>query len=418
MASIFRRTYKRPIPDGAEIVTRKGAKYARWKDKRGRTKSAPLAEDGKQIVLQYRQWYIEYEGEGGRRVRVKGYTDREATEQLARDKVKLAERIQSGAVTVDMNRLGMETSEAIAAWTADLVRRGKSAGYVYNIRLYVTRMAEACDWPTLGSIRSDSLIAWLADLQSGARHISGQVKTLAPTTLNLYLDSAQALIRWCMAQRPPWMPQNPLEGVAKCGKGELRREKRALILHELVRLKKASGKRWVIYLTAALTGLRRSELKRLQWGDVHLDAEHPYIQLRAIATKARRGDVIPINPELLEALREHRGGRKSDHPTDPVFKSIPNYAAYRKDVEVRAKIPWRDAQGRLASFHCLRKTFGTYLALADVPLRVAMEMMRVTDAKLLTNIYTDAKLLNTSAAAARLPRLVTTEEIEGETAAG
>jgi hypothetical protein len=219
MASIFRRTYKRPIPPGSEIVTRKGQRVARWKDKRGRTKSAPLADDGKQIVLEYRTWYIEYEGEGGRRIRVRGYTDREATEQLARDKEKLAERIQSGAVTVDLDRRGMETAEAVAAWTADLVRRGKSEGYVYNMRHYVTRMAEACDWPTLGSIRSDTLIAWLADLQSGARHISGQVDTLAPSTLNLYLNSAQALIRWCMAQRPPWMPSNPLEGVAKCGKG-------------------------------------------------------------------------------------------------------------------------------------------------------------------------------------------------------
>ena len=71
------------------------------------------------------------------------------------------------------------------------------------------------------------------------------------------------------------------------------------------------------------------------------------------------------------------------------------------------------AHGRLASFHCLRKTFATYLALADVPLRVAMEMMRVTDAKLLNGVYTDAKLLNTSAAADRLPRLHRPPAVEG-----
>jgi hypothetical protein len=113
-----------------------------------------------------------------------------------------------------------------------------------------------------------------------------------------------------------------------------------------------------------------------------------------------------------EALRQHRpANAKGD---DPVFRTVPRYETYRKDVEIRAKIPWRDAQGRLASFHCLRKT---YLALADVPLRVAMDMMRVTDAKLLTGIYTDAKRFNTSAAAARLPRLVRLEGLD-ETAAG
>src|SRR5262249_52457847 len=202
-------------------------------------------------------------------------------------------------------------------------------------------------------------------------------------------------------------------GIQKADESIRRREKRALALDELGRLKDVSKRRWVVYLTAALTGLRRSELKRLQWGDMHLDAERPFIQLRASATKARRADVVPINPELLEALRRHRP--RYCRPQDPVFRSIPKYGTYRKDVEVRAKIPWRDGQGRLASFHCLRKTFGTYLALADVPLRVAMDMMRVTDAKLLTSIYTDARLFNTSAAAARLPRLVKPDE-EADTA--
>ena len=126
--------------------------------------------------------------------------------------------------------------------------------------------------------------------------------------------------------------------------------------------------------------------------------------------------MVPINPELLEALREYRPADASD--SDPVFAALPKYETYRKDVEVRAGIPWRDAQGRLASFYCLRKTFGTHLALADVPLRVAMEMMRVTDAKLLTNIYTDARLLGTAAAAARLPRLVRPDADEDEAAAG
>ena len=72
MAHLRKTPYTKPIPPGAEIVTRKGEKYARWKDSRGRTKSAPLDKDSKQIILEYRQWYIEYEGPDGRRIRVKG----------------------------------------------------------------------------------------------------------------------------------------------------------------------------------------------------------------------------------------------------------------------------------------------------------------------------------------------------------
>jgi integrase len=392
MASVFRRSYRRPLPEGAEVVTRRGERLARWKDRAGRTRTAPLADDG-QIVLEYRCWYVEYGGADGRRVTVKGYTDREATEQLARDKERLAARIRAGLVEVDTDRAATPFPEALAAWLADLARRGKSKKHCYNMGLLVGKIGKACGWPTLGAVRSDTLSAWLAQ-----RAAAG----LAPRTTNYYLASARTFIRWCCRQAPPWLKGNPLDGVGRADVTTWVRQKRALTLEELDALRRASGKRWVVYLTAALTGLRRSELKRLLWGDVRLDATPPHLQLRRAATKAKRADTVPINGELLEALRAHRPeGARADQP---VFRTVPSGTTYHQDTE-RAGIAWRDAQGRLASFHCLRKTFCTYLALADVPIRVAMDLMRVTDAKLLTDTYTDAKLFNTSAAAARLPRL-------------
>lgn len=412
MASIYRQTYKRPIPEGAELFTRKSKRFARWKDASGRNKTAPLSEDGASIVLEYRCWYFAYEGAGGRRIVVKGYPDKEATEAMARDQEKLAARIQAGLVTVDLDRASMPIAEALDAWVADLDRRGNSPEYVYRMRLLMNKMTTGCGWSTLASIRSDSLTVWLAKMKEAGLWGNWKNKTggLSGRSLNQYLETARAFVNWCCAHDPPWLPGNPLARIQMADESDKRREKRAYTLDELDRLKKVSGKRWVVYLTAALTGLRRSELKRLQWGDVRLDAEPPFIQLRAKATKAKRDDTTPINPELLEALRAHR---PADASADQrVFPTLPVYDTYRKDVEKRAGIPWRDAQGRLASFHALRKTFGTYLALADVPLRVAMDMMRVTDARLLTGVYTDARLLNTTAAAAKLPRLAKMDEPE------
>jgi integrase len=414
VATIFKPTYKRPLPKGAKIVTRKGQQLARWKDGAGRTRSAPLSEDGKSIVLEYRHHYIEYFGPDGRRIRVKGYTDREATEQLARDTVKLSERIQAGCVTVDMDRARMPLTEALDAWLADLRRRGNSDGYVYNMGLLVRRMADACNWPTLGSIRSDSLTSWLADLNDGKVLLPSRKKRKdagppSGRTLNQYLETARAFVNWCCRQKPlPWLAENPLDGIDKADESEVRRQKRAFTLDELGRLKVASGKRWVIYLTAALTGLRRSELARLQWGDLQLEAVQPFIQLRAAATKAKRADTVAVNPELRQALLADRPDAVT---TDArVFPVVPKYETFKRDVVKRAKIPWRDDQNRLASFHALRKTFGTYLALANVPLREMMEMMRVTEARLVTSIYTDASLFNKSAAASRLPSLNGTSE--------
>jgi integrase len=394
MASVYRRTDKRPVPTGAEILTRKGKRFARYTDKRGRTRTYPIdPDDPARMLVERRCWYIAYEDSNGKRCDVKGYTDKEASEKMGRDLEKAAERRRSGLEDAhDPTMPSRLFDDALDAWLDDLRRRGKSKDYVYNMGLLVRRLAVGCGWKTLGSVRSDSLNAWLATQTH-----------LAARSSNQYAESARAFLNWCCGHKPPWLPGNPLDAFEPADETVKRREKRALTLDELDRLKRVSGRRWPVYLMAALTGLRRSELKRLQWGDVHLDAEPSHIQLRAAATKAKRADTVAINPELLDELRRLRPAHAAGDQR--VFKSIPKYATYRKDVEVRAKIPWRDDQNRLASFHALRKTFATYLALADVPLRVAMDMMRVTDAKLLNGVYTDAKLFNTSAAAARLPRL-------------
>src|SRR5262249_28353624 len=154
----------------------------------------------------------------------------------------------------------MALPDAVEAWVADLERRGKSGDHVYNMRLLMTRMAEACHWPTLGSIRSDSLTTWLADLQAGRACLPCQArthheKTLTGSTLNKYLGTARAFVRWCRGQRPlPWLSSDPLEGIQPAEHNTRRREKRALRLEELQRLKEVSGIRWVVYLTAVLTG--------------------------------------------------------------------------------------------------------------------------------------------------------------------
>ena len=53
MASVFRKTATRPLPDRAEIFTRKGDRFARWKDRHGKTRTAPLTigRDGSDRIV-------------------------------------------------------------------------------------------------------------------------------------------------------------------------------------------------------------------------------------------------------------------------------------------------------------------------------------------------------------------------------
>ena len=65
---------------------------------------------------------------------------------------------------------------------------------------------------------------------------------------------------------------------------------------------------------------------------------------------------------------------------------------FRADLAAAA-IPYIDAKSEYADFHGLRTTFGTELAKSRLPVRVAMELLRHSDVKLTTKIYTDAGML-------------------------
>jgi hypothetical protein len=65
-----------------------------------------------------------------------------------------------------------------------------------------------------------------------------------------------------------------------------------------------------------------------------------------------------------------------------------------------------DDTGRRVDSHALRVTFDSRLAASGTSLRTAMELMRHSDARLTTRIYTDPRLLDTAAAVNVLPRLV------------
>jgi hypothetical protein len=56
------------------------------------------------------------------------------------------------------------------------------------------------------------------------------------------------------------------------------------------------------YLTASFTGLRRGELQLVEWRDVHLDSETPFILARASTTKNGREAMIFLHPEVAAAI--------------------------------------------------------------------------------------------------------------------
>src|SRR5262249_42009102 len=69
----------------------------------------------------------------------------------------------------------------------------------------------------------------------------------------------------------------------------------------------------------------------------------------------------------------------------------------------RAGIRRYDDRGRQVDIHALRLTFGTCLALAGVPLPVTQRLMRHSDPKLTSNIYTDVRIFDLQGAVESIP---------------
>lgn len=202
--------------------------------------------------------------------------------------------------------------------------------------------------------------------------------------------------------------KNPLKSVQKAQtNGRQVRMRRAFTDDEMKRLLKVAGARRVVYLIALYTGLRRAELSKLTRTDLHLEAEQPFVSVRASMTKNHKQATIALHPDLVPELRVVLKHLPANEPR-LLAHLIPGMAAFKKDLKA-AGVEFMNAQGQRADFHSLRHTLATNLARAGTAPRVAMEIMRHSDIKLTTKTYTDAGLLPVSDAVIKLPSLVESE---------
>ena len=363
MASIIKRAYKVKLPSG-KVVTRKCEHYT-----------------------------IQYRDAAGKIQRVKGYKDKAATVQLAAKLEKARERGEQGLVDQYREHRERPTAEHVAEYVADLKAAGRDEKYIDNADKRLAILIDACGWKTLGDVDPNSFIRWRET--AAKEHVApGRLgKGAAATTLNQYLDPARAITNWCAQPgRLPGIPVGKrkvaevLAGLAKVS-GEKRRKRRALADEQVTALLAVAGDRAIVYRVGLSIGLRRSEFEALVWGDLHLNAIKPYVQLRAEATKARRADALPVPQSLADDLRRSRPHDATD--ASKVFPTMPTIEQWKADLAA-AGIVYRDDMGRVADFHGgTRKTLCSRMHRAGVPLAVAMRRMRHTDAKLTMVDYTD-----------------------------
>src|SRR5439155_22910053 len=103
MGTVFKIQVTRPLPAGAEIFTRKGERCARWKDQRGRTRTAPVivGKKGADRILTESPYFVgKYrDGTGVVRVVATACRDEIAARQVLADLERRAELVRSNVMT-------------------------------------------------------------------------------------------------------------------------------------------------------------------------------------------------------------------------------------------------------------------------------------------------------------------------------
>jgi integrase len=203
------------------------------------------------------------------------------------------------------------------------------------------------------------------------------------------------------AMRQGWASSNPCKLVEKPQQADVDADIRFLDEAEINALLRAvpdtdlGRVERVLYLAAALTGLRQGELLALRWMDVDWPAQRVrvrrnYVRGRLGTPKSKRSSrAVPLADVLGGELDHHYKGSVYQGDADLVFAHPHTGGPMdRSRLLKRYKSALKRAGVREVRFHDLRHTFGTRMAAAGVPMRTLQEWMGHRDFKT-TLIYAD-----------------------------
>jgi len=467
VGTVFKKQTTRPLPPGAENFVRKGKRWARWRDRKGKTRTAPLTtgKDGADRIVTESPYFVaKYrDGSGVFRVEPTGCRDETAARQVLADLERRAELVRSNVMTAAEAAIGDHQAAPLSKHLDGFDEHHQAKGVTKIHRedtgRYLRRLAADCAFGTLADLRREPFERWLA-----LRIVEG----MSARTRNAYRNALVSFCNWCVETSR--LALNPFDPVPKANeKADPRRQRRAMAEPELVKLLAVArerpllealtvrkgprkGERYaevrpevrerldllgrergLIYKTLVLTGLRKGELSSLTVAHLRLDDPVPFASLDAADEKNREGNGIALRDDLAADLRDWLADKlrrlqaealqsgapiPARLPPDTPLFDVPSQlvkildrdlvaAGIARRVKLNGKwtIDKRDDRGRSLDVHALRTTFGTLLSKGGVSPRTAQAAMRHSDIKLTMGVYTDPKLLDVRGALDALPTL-------------
>jgi len=241
MGTVYRETYTKPLPSGAEVFTRKGERFARWTDRAGRKcvgRVFTAADGTDRVLIEARTYTAKFRDGTGRLRKVStGCRDRDAALVVLSELERRAEKVRAGLLSAAeacaaayQSAPLAEHIEAYVQYLANKRGRGgklrTSAAHVRNARFRLHRIMAECGFTLLRDLNRPALEKW-----ANTREAEG----MPANTLNGYLLAACAFGNWCVETKR--LTVNPFARPPKRdGKADQRRPRRALTEDELRRL--------------------------------------------------------------------------------------------------------------------------------------------------------------------------------------
>jgi len=309
MGTVYRATFTKPVPDGAELFTHKGTRFARWSTARGAKRSARVTTTaaGDRLLIETGTYTAKYRDGRGVMVKVAtGCRSLDAAKAVLGELVSRSDKVRSGITSAAedsvLNHQATPIASQIAAYFKHLTgKRGKgskpklSPVHAKNVRRGIERIVNGCGFTLLRQLNRQAVEGWM-------QRELGAEKPRSARTLNANLAGLCAFGNWCVETGR--LTVNPFARMAKLDeKADRRRHRRALTGVELRRLLHVATLRPLAEYgreTAALPGDKRKG--RRTWTKLPLT-------LATLSAAVKHGcEVLAKRPAFIAELQ--RQGRE------------------------------------------------------------------------------------------------------------
>lgn len=279
-------------------------------------------------------------------------------------------------------------------------------------------------------VRTVAVEEWLRGLMKQPRPAKAGEKPRPPERL---AKSTKAKIRNIMhalfnhAIRYEWVKQqaNPITRVRQSAKRE--RIPDVLEVAEFqALLAELTLRDRVLVILDAITGLRRSELAGLKWGDIDFEALEISVTRSVVhqvvgrcKTEASRKPV-PLEPAVADDLWLWKQTTAYSRPEDWVFASVikkgkqPLWldSVLKKYIQPAAK---RAGIGKRVGWHTFRHTYSTLLKANGEDVKTVQELLRHANSKITLDTYTQALSPAKRQAQSKVAKMILPKKAAGQT---